>query len=111
MSFGEKLKELRAKNNITQQELADYIGVGRPSIAGYETKNKHPDYDRLRLIAQFFNVSTDYLLDVNTVTEKTTEDITLATHREEFGEDLPEDAREELDNFLNYLRYKYKDKM
>ena len=109
MSFGERLKQLRIKNNVTQQELADYIGVGRPSIAGYETKKKHPDYDKLKLIAQFFNVSTDYLLEITDNCEYVDKNVTIATHREEFGEDLPIEARKELDDFINYLKFKYKD--
>ena len=109
MSFGERLKELRVKNNVTQQELADYIGVGRPSIAGYETKQKHPDYDKLKLIAEFFKVSTDYLLEISDVCENSYQNATIATHREEYGEDLPIEARKELDDFINYLRFKYKD--
>ena len=44
MAFGDKLKELRAKHNITQQELGDIMGVSRATIAGYETKNKEPDF-------------------------------------------------------------------
>lgn len=109
MSFGEILKQLRTDNNVTQQELADYIGVGRPSIAGYETKKKHPDYDKLKLIADFFDVSTDYLLEYQKDNPSNSE-ITLATHREDFGEDLPKEAQAELDNYLNYLRFKYKSK-
>ena len=109
MSFGERLKELRIKNKVTQQELADYIGVGRASIAGYETKKKHPDYDKLKLIAQFFNVSTDYLLEITDNCEYVDKNVTIATHREEFGEDLPIEARKELDDFINYLKFKYKD--
>lgn len=108
VSFGERLKQLRVKNNVTQQELADYIGVGRPSIAGYETKKKHPDYDKLKLIAQFFNVSTDYLLEITDICEPVNNNPTIATHREEYGEDLPIQARKELDEFINYLKFKYK---
>ena len=110
MSFGEKLKQLRTENNVTQQELADYIGVGRPSIAGYETKKKHPDYDKLKLIAQFFNVSTDYLLEMPKSSNPIENEVTIATHRVDYGEDLPEEARTELEEYLNYLRFKYKDK-
>lgn len=62
MSFGDILKRLRDETGVTQQELADYLKVGRPTIAGYETKNKQPDYEKLVKIADFFNVSIDYLL-------------------------------------------------
>lgn len=42
--------------------LADYLNVTRPTIAGYETKGKEPDYHTLSMIASYFNVSIDYLL-------------------------------------------------
>ena len=62
MSFATQLKILRAKHDVTQQELADYLNVMRPTIAGYETKGKEPDYRTLLLLSSYFHVSTDYLL-------------------------------------------------
>jgi transcriptional regulator with XRE-family HTH domain len=62
MIFKDVLKELRTKNGITQEELANYLNVTRPTIAGYETKGKEPDYATLISISDFFNVSIDYLL-------------------------------------------------
>ncbi|MDD2401972.1 MAG: helix-turn-helix transcriptional regulator [Clostridia bacterium] len=62
MNFGRKLKKLREKKEITQQELANLLKVGRSTIAGYETKNKQPDYDKLQKLANYFNVSIDYLI-------------------------------------------------
>ena len=47
MSFGSILKELRKANRITQGELADFLRVSRPTIAGYETKDKQPDFEKL----------------------------------------------------------------
>ncbi len=62
MSFGEKLKYLRTIHNTTQQELADHLKVTRPTIAGYETKGKEPDYNTLYSIAKYFHTSVDYLI-------------------------------------------------
>lgn len=62
MSFGEKLRKLREDNSITQKQLADYLNVGRSTIAGYETKSKQPDFEKLIKLSLFFNVSIDYLL-------------------------------------------------
>lgn len=62
MSFATQLKILRARHNVTQQELADYLNVTRPTIAGYETKGKEPDYSTLLLLSSYFRVSIDYLL-------------------------------------------------
>jgi len=64
MGFGERLKKLREEKGVTQQQLADYLSVGRPTIAGYETKNKEPDYEKLTKIAKYFNCSVDWLLGI-----------------------------------------------
>lgn len=62
MRFAATLKELREEKNITQSELASELGITRSTVAGYETKGKQPDYERLIEIAKFFDVSVDYLL-------------------------------------------------
>ena len=62
MKFASTLKLLREQNHVTQKELADYLKVTRSTIAGYETKGKQPDYERLLRIAAYFGVSADYLL-------------------------------------------------
>jgi len=60
--LGIRLKELRKNYNMTQEDLAKYLGVGRPTIVGYETKGKQPSFEILDKIANLFNVSVDYLL-------------------------------------------------
>lgn len=63
--FGENLKELRLKANMTQERLADYIGVSFQSISKWERGDTYPDITILPEIASFFNVSVDSLLGVN----------------------------------------------
>lgn len=62
MDFANTLKNLREVNNVTQEQLANYLKVSRPTIAGYETKARQPDYERLEKISEFFHVSIDYLI-------------------------------------------------
>ena len=62
MRFAAMLKKLREEKAITQEALAKELGVTPSTIAGYETKGKQPDYERLLQIAGFFHVSVDYLL-------------------------------------------------
>ena len=58
-----RLKELRARDNVTQEQLALAIGVERSSIGKYEGKQSVvPSVDVLKSIADYFNVTTDYLL-------------------------------------------------
>lgn len=63
MDFSQRLKYLRNLNEITQEELVTHLGVGRPTVAGYETKGKQPSFELIYKISDYFNVSLDYLLD------------------------------------------------
>ena len=61
--FGERLRKLRRAADVTQGQLADFIGVVTSAVGKYEAKpNAYPSVESLIKIAQFFNVSTDYLL-------------------------------------------------
>lgn len=60
-TFGERLLTLRTERHITQQELADYMGLSRWSVLNYEQGKNKPDFDGLMLLADYFEVSLDYL--------------------------------------------------
>jgi transcriptional regulator, XRE family len=57
-----RIAELRKKANITQEKFSSIIGVGRSTLAMYETNKSEPDFTVLQKIADYFDVSTDYLL-------------------------------------------------
>ncbi|MDD4334796.1 MAG: helix-turn-helix transcriptional regulator [Desulfotomaculaceae bacterium] len=64
MTFGERVKRLRESINpkIYQKELADAIGVSRQAITMWETGQRIPDTTTLERLADYFGVTTDYLL-------------------------------------------------
>ncbi len=62
MKFGELLAKLRKENGILQKELATYLNVTVATISNYEKGVHSPDYETLVKLADFFDVSTDYLL-------------------------------------------------
>lgn len=62
MNFGPTLKMLRRQQRYRQKDIADYLHVSRPTIAGYETKNKQPDYEKLEQLSNLFDVPIDYLI-------------------------------------------------
>lgn len=62
MKFSERLAQLRKEHNMTQQELAEKLGVSRGTIGMYEIGQRDPDTETLAKIAEIFGVSTDYLL-------------------------------------------------
>ena len=65
MNFGIKLKELRTGQKLTQQQLADRLGVAKSVVSYYESGDRYPSYDVLVRIAHVFRTTTDYLLDVS----------------------------------------------
>jgi repressor LexA len=60
--LGSNLLILRTKKNISQEKLADIVGVKRTTITNYESNLSTPDYEKLILLAKFFDISTDDLL-------------------------------------------------
>lgn len=62
MKYGDRIANLREKYKLTQQQLADKIGITRASLSHYEKNRREPDYETLQKLADFFDVSTDYLL-------------------------------------------------
>ncbi len=62
MSFGELLVQLRNKKKIYQKELASYLNVSIGTISNYENGVHTPDLSTLCKLADYFDVSTDYLL-------------------------------------------------
>lgn len=70
MTFGEKLLKLRKENGMSQDELAIHISVTRQAISRWENDSSLPDTEKVVLISNLFNVSTDYLLKDDYIIEK-----------------------------------------
>lgn len=62
VDFGDRLKILRLKQKMTQDQLAERLGLTKSAISAYETNLRMPSYESLMAIARIFKVSTDYLL-------------------------------------------------
>lgn len=62
MGFAERLRLLRKQRDLSQQQLADRLGVSNSTISMYERGEREPDFEMLELIGDFFNVDTNYLL-------------------------------------------------
>ena len=62
MSIGDKIKELRLKNRVTQEELATKLNISTQAVSKWENGG-YPDLDLVPEIANYFNVTTDFLFD------------------------------------------------
>ena len=71
MSFNDNLHYLRKKNKITQEELADRLGVSRQSVSKWETGEAYPETEKLLLLCDMFGVTLDGLMrgDLTEVSE------------------------------------------
>ncbi len=63
MNIGNRIKELRAKNKVTQEELAKALQISTQAVSKWENGGS-PDLELIPLIATYFNVTTDYLFDL-----------------------------------------------
>ena len=61
-TFAIRFKELRTGQQLTQDELAKYLGISKSTISMYENGNREPDFETLEIIADFFNVDMNFLL-------------------------------------------------
>lgn len=62
MTFPDRLKELRIYRNLTQKEIADSIGMAPVAYQRYEYGTREPAYQKLIALADYFDVSLDYLV-------------------------------------------------
>lgn len=67
--LGEKIKELRLEKKMTQQQLANRLGLVKGSISAYEQGTKYPSLEVLANLCRIFNVSADYLLGLSDETK------------------------------------------
>lgn len=105
MSFGKRLTEVRKNKNLSQEDLARHLGTKSPVIGRYERDEMKPSIDTANKLAEFLEVSLDYLtgntdvlLDTNTL------------NRILEVQQLPEDVKEKLFYFIDMTVRDYKAK-
>ncbi|WP_238883816.1 helix-turn-helix transcriptional regulator [Clostridium sp. YIM B02551] len=62
MSFGEKLLDLRKKAALSQEDVAEKLGVSRQTVSKWETDQTVPELIKAKLLSELYNVSYDYLI-------------------------------------------------
>lgn len=72
MSIADRIQTLRKSKGISQEELADKIGVSRQAVSKWESGQSAPDIEKIILLSEFFGVTTDFLLKgIKPVAEET----------------------------------------
>ncbi|OOR26177.1 helix-turn-helix domain-containing protein [Bacillus cereus] len=113
--IGENLRKLRKKQKLTMKELGQKLNLAESTISGYENGNRKPDYETLNKFADFFEVSTDYLLGRNVNYHIPKEDeISNPLNDPDLGlwfkdiKDASPDKQEELRQFWEFIKEKEK---
>ena len=68
--IGEKIKALRKRDDITQERLAEVLGVTNQAVSKWESENSYPDIEYISPLANFFNVTIDFLFDHDTAEKR-----------------------------------------
>jgi transcriptional regulator with XRE-family HTH domain len=92
-----RLKTLRERSGLTQGELSKKLGMARTTYSGYENGFRNPDPETLKKIADFYEVSIDYILGRNTINDQARNDAIEAYYR------LPPSKKKLVDDIIKQL--------
>ena len=95
MELGKKIRQLRFKAGMTQEQLAEKLGIGPQSVSKWENAVAMPDIATLPLLAEIFGVSMDDLFDLTNEQR-----LNRIENRMDLEEDLPQDVFMEYEEFL-----------
>lgn len=104
MSFGKKIIELRTEKDLSRSEFAEKIQISYSALSKYETDERFPDKETLQKIADFLDVSIDYMLGRTTKRKYDIE--TTAFHVT--GDGLSDEDVKLVENLIESLKEKHK---
>lgn len=108
--FPDRLKRLRKDKKLTQQDMADFLGITRQGYAKYENGQAETDLETLKKLATFFDVTTDYLTghtkDVEFMTEEEIDEEIKDIMKEVdvWYKNEPDDKREKLEMLRKIIK-------
>ena len=95
MELGKKIRQLRFKAGLTQEQLAEKLGIGAQSVSKWENAVAMPDITTLPLLAETFGISIDDLFDLSTEQR-----LNRIENRMDIENELPQDVFREYEDFL-----------
>lgn len=103
--IGDRLRQARTVKKLSQRQLASIINVKHNSICDWEKNRHNPNPEQVRQLCDTLEIDPNWLYG-----KKESEQIRSLTANDFLtgkGEELPEEAKKELDNFIEYLKVKY----
>ncbi len=106
IKIGDRIKDLRKKLGLTQKDMSKMLNIPYSTYSNYENNNREPSKELLEKIANVLNVSINTLIYGDCTNEP---GITIALHNDNgIDDELPDEAKKEIENFIEYVRQKYK---
>lgn len=102
--LGARLKKEREARELTQEDVASAVKITAAALSNYERGLRDPDTGTVKRLAEFFQVTTDYLLGLSPDPQVTT---IAANRADDPLADLPEEARKSVEDFIEYAKRKY----
>lgn len=97
LNIGDKIRELRIRKGMTQQELADIMGITYTSVSYWESGKSKPDIFQIKKLSEYFHVTTDYIYGLTD--ENIKEDVQMRTLFRK-ASDLSDEKKEKLNSIL-----------
>ncbi len=106
--LGKRIKKLRENKNLNQLEFSKILNISNTTLSQYEAGNRTPSDEIKEKVADYFNVSVDYLLGR---TEKCNFEDDGSEYKKFYNFDvsnLPEEAIKQIEDYIEFVKQKYK---
>lgn len=107
-TLGDSLRNAREEKNLTQKEVARITGINNKTISNYENSVSLPDPDTLKVLADIYETSVDYLLGRPDIIKEGEAGFDRRAFIDVAG--LPEEAVKKAEEYIELLRLKYESK-
>ncbi len=106
--FGDRLRIVRKERNLKQSDLATKLNVSPSTIGMYEQGRRDPDTETVKFLANYFNVSTDWLLGVSNIRNpyECKDDISIVTYQNLNESILCKEDMEKIKEYIEFLKQK-----
>ena len=108
IEIANRLVELRKKNGLSQEELADKLGLSRQAVSKWERAESSPDTDNLICLAKLYNISLDDLLNTDQSLEELSKEVKEKEEEEKdlcdmIEERIEKEVKEKVEGRYNHL--------
>lgn len=105
-TIGSRIKNLRLEHNLSIQQLAEIVGKSKGNISGYENDKFEPSAQTIIAIAEYFSVSTDWILKGEKFQNQNSSSPKKSSLSENSIPSLSKESKKDLEKFISFLQYK-----